>query len=165
MDFVAAFWHCECVCGLSEKAFAAKYQEYPVVMGMLGVGPALGPQLMAEIGDLKRRWWLSRILMSRRTSPARWKCAQPRHRQTWLLCAGRCFWRRGQALPRLYDGLRQQVPAHLLRHREAVPGQSRSLTADSRSVYPRPAPKIFNGGGLVLCILFEMPKKYRFLSI
>jgi transposase len=122
VDFVAAFWHCECVCGLSEKAFAAKYQkrckkhgynfsqdkaldiyasacghfsvmpktdtakllvgqvvsqlratsaalaafknemqslaaslpEYPVVMAMFGVGPVLGPQLMAEIGDVRR---------------------------------------------------------------------------------------------------------------
>ncbi len=122
VDFVAAFWHCECVCGLSEKAFAAKYQkwcrkhgyhfsedkaldiyasacghfgvmpktdtakllveqaifqlratsaalaalkqemqslaaslpEYPVVMEMFGVGPTLGPQLMAEIGDVRR---------------------------------------------------------------------------------------------------------------
>ena len=118
VDFVAAFWHCECVCGLSEKAFAAKYQkwckkhgynfsqdkaldiyasacghftvmpktdtakllvaqavsllraasaalaalrnlaaslpEHPVVMEMFGVGPALGPQLMAEIGDVRR---------------------------------------------------------------------------------------------------------------
>ena len=122
MDFVAAFWHCECVCGLSEKAFTAKYHkwcrkhgynftedkaldiyasacghfgvipktdtakllveqavsqiratsatlaalkqemqslaaslpEYPVVMGMFGVGSALGPQLMAEIGDVRR---------------------------------------------------------------------------------------------------------------
>ena len=122
IDFVAAFWHCECVCGLTEKAFAAKYQkwckkhgynfsenkaldiyaaacghfsvmpktetakllveqavsqlratssalatlrqemqtlaaslpEYPVVMKMFGVGPVLGPQLMAEIGDVRR---------------------------------------------------------------------------------------------------------------
>ena len=122
MDFVAAFWHCECVCELTEKAFAAKYQkwckkhgynfsqdkaldiyasacghigvmpktptakllveqavsqlqatsaalaalksemqslaallpEYPVVMKMFGVGPVLGPQLMAEIGDVRR---------------------------------------------------------------------------------------------------------------
>ena len=122
VDFVAAFWHCECVCGLSEKAFTAKYQkwckkhgynfskgkaldiyasscghfgvmpktdtakllveqavsqlratsaalaalkqemqslaaslpEYPVVMEMFGVGPTLGPQLMAEIGDVRR---------------------------------------------------------------------------------------------------------------
>ena len=122
VDFVAAFPHCECVCGLSEKAFTAKYQkwckkhgyhfsedkvldiyacacghfsvmpktdatkllveqaisqlratsialselrnemqslaaslpEYPIVKGMFGVGPALGPQLMAEIGDVRR---------------------------------------------------------------------------------------------------------------
>ena len=122
VDFVDTFWHCECVCCLSEKAFAAKYQkwcrkhgynfredkaldiydsacghfgvmpktntakllvaqavsqlrataaalaalrqemqtlaetlpEYPVVMGMFGVGPSLGPQLMAEIGDVRR---------------------------------------------------------------------------------------------------------------
>ena len=122
VDFVAAFPHCECVCGLSEKTFTTKYQkwckkhgynfsqdkaldlyasacghfsvmpktdtakllveqavfqlravsvalaalrnemqslaaslpEYPIVMGMFGVGPALGPQLMAEIGDVRR---------------------------------------------------------------------------------------------------------------
>lgn len=122
VDFVAAFWHCECVCCLSEKAFISKYQkwckkcsynfsedkaldiyasacghfsvmpktdtakllveqavsqlratsaalaalklemqslasslpEYPVVMRMFGVGSALGPQLMAEIGDVRR---------------------------------------------------------------------------------------------------------------
>ena len=122
VDFVAAFWHCACVCGLSEKAFISKYQkwckkcsynfsedkaldiyasacghfsvmpktatakllveqavsqlratsaalaalklemqslasslpEYPVVMRMFGVGPALGPQLMAKIGNVRR---------------------------------------------------------------------------------------------------------------
>lgn len=122
VDFVDAFWHAECVCGLSEKAFTSKYQkwcrkrgynfsedkaldiyasacghfgvmpktetakllveqavsqlratstalaalkqemqklaavlpEYPVVMQMYGVGPALGPQLMAEIGNVRR---------------------------------------------------------------------------------------------------------------
>ena len=31
---------------------AAKLPEYPVVMGMKGVGLSLGPQLMAEIGDV-----------------------------------------------------------------------------------------------------------------
>lgn len=119
---VATFLHCECVCGLSEKAFTVKHQkwckkhsynfsqdkaldiytsacghfsvmpktdtakllvaqtvsqlraasaalaalrnemqslaaslpEYPVVMGMFDVGPALGSQLMAEIGDVRR---------------------------------------------------------------------------------------------------------------
>ena len=28
VDFIATFWHCECVCGLSEKAFVAKYQKW-----------------------------------------------------------------------------------------------------------------------------------------
>ena len=122
VDFVATFWHCECVCGLSEKAFTTKYRKWckkhgynfseekalgiyasacghvgimpktnttkllveqaisqlqatsaalvalkqemqslasylpesPVVMEMFGVGPTLGPQLMAEIGDVRR---------------------------------------------------------------------------------------------------------------
>ena len=35
-------------------ATAAKLPEYPVVMAMKGVGPSLGPQLMAEIGDVTR---------------------------------------------------------------------------------------------------------------
>lgn len=33
---------------------AEQLPEYPIVMGMFGVGPALGPQLMAEIGDVRR---------------------------------------------------------------------------------------------------------------
>ena len=33
---------------------AASLPEYPVVMGMYGVGESLGPQLMAEIGDIRR---------------------------------------------------------------------------------------------------------------
>ena len=33
---------------------AAKLPEYPIVMQMKGVGPSLGPQLMAEIGDVTR---------------------------------------------------------------------------------------------------------------
>ena len=33
---------------------AAKLPEYPVVMNMNGVGPSLGPQLIAEIGDVTR---------------------------------------------------------------------------------------------------------------
>jgi transposase len=36
------------------QALSSKLPEYPVVMGMFGVGPALGPQLMAEIGDVRR---------------------------------------------------------------------------------------------------------------
>ena len=33
---------------------ASKLPEYPVVMAMKGVGLSLGPQLMAEIGDVSR---------------------------------------------------------------------------------------------------------------
>ena len=33
---------------------AAKLPEYDIVMNMAGVGPSLGPQLMAEIGDVSR---------------------------------------------------------------------------------------------------------------
>lgn len=122
LDFLATFWHCQCVSGLSVQTFSKKYQrwckkhkyyfseekafdiyasacghicvmpktettellvkqavtqlqtvaktlaalqkqmqelaaslpEYPVVMQMYGVGPVLGPQLMAEIGDVRR---------------------------------------------------------------------------------------------------------------
>ena len=35
-------------------ALATQLPEYPVVMGMFGVGPTLGPQLIAEIGDVRR---------------------------------------------------------------------------------------------------------------
>ena len=33
---------------------AEQLPEYPAVMGMFGVGPTLGPQLIAEIGDVRR---------------------------------------------------------------------------------------------------------------
>ena len=33
---------------------ASRLPEYPIVMRMFGVGPVLGPQLMAEIGDVRR---------------------------------------------------------------------------------------------------------------
>jgi transposase len=36
------------------NTLAAQLPEYPIVMEMYGVGPALGPQLMAEIGDVRR---------------------------------------------------------------------------------------------------------------
>ena len=53
------------------QSLASQLPEYPVVMGMYGVGPALGPQLMAEIGDVRRTprkyWWLTPALMPHRT--------------------------------------------------------------------------------------------------
>jgi transposase len=92
VDFVATFWHCECVCELSEKAFTTKYQKWckkygynfssgkaldiyasacghfsvmpksdtvgllveQAVSQLRATSPALGPQLMAEIGDVRR---------------------------------------------------------------------------------------------------------------
>lgn len=36
------------------QALASSLPEYPVVMKMYGVGPTPGPQLMAEIGDIRR---------------------------------------------------------------------------------------------------------------
>lgn len=36
------------------KQLAEQLPEYPVVMGLYGVGDSLGPQLMAEIGDVRR---------------------------------------------------------------------------------------------------------------
>lgn len=33
---------------------AAQLPEYPIVMRMFGFGPVLGPQLIAEIGDVRR---------------------------------------------------------------------------------------------------------------
>lgn len=36
------------------KELASRLPEYPVVMEMFGIGPVLGPQLMAEIGDVRR---------------------------------------------------------------------------------------------------------------
>ena len=35
-------------------ALAAQLPEHPIVMGMFGVGPTLRPQLIAEIGDVRR---------------------------------------------------------------------------------------------------------------
>jgi transposase len=36
------------------RRVAEQLPEYSVVMAMYGVGPSLGPQLMAEIGDVRR---------------------------------------------------------------------------------------------------------------
>ena len=36
------------------QTLASSLPEYPVVMEMFGVGPVLGPQLIAEIGDVRR---------------------------------------------------------------------------------------------------------------
>ena len=40
--------------GKQMLSLASSMPEYPVVMNMFGVGPTLGSQLMAEIGDVRR---------------------------------------------------------------------------------------------------------------
>jgi transposase len=44
------------------KALAASLPEYPVVMGFRGVGDILGPQLIAEIGDIYRYFQKSSLV-------------------------------------------------------------------------------------------------------
>ena len=39
---------------LQMRSWASSRPEYPVVMRIFGVGPSLGSQLMAEIGDVRR---------------------------------------------------------------------------------------------------------------
>lgn len=39
---------------LEMQTLASQLPEYPVVMDLFGVGPTLGPQLIAEIGDVRR---------------------------------------------------------------------------------------------------------------
>jgi transposase len=56
------------------QTLAASLPEYPVLMRMFGVGSVLGPQFMAEIGDVRRftprkRWSLLLALTLRLTSP------------------------------------------------------------------------------------------------
>ena len=71
IDFSRRFWHKDCVATVSLNSFADSFQkwckrtgyhfsyasllpEYEVVMAMQGAGPITGPQLMAEIGDVRR---------------------------------------------------------------------------------------------------------------
>lgn len=45
------------------QALSSQPPEYPVAMEMFGVGPALGSQLIAEIGDV-RRFYSKKALMA-----------------------------------------------------------------------------------------------------
>ena len=47
--------------------------EFPVVMAMRGVGDSLGPQLMAEIGDVTRFAHRGSIILSLQKRIGRWK--------------------------------------------------------------------------------------------
>ncbi len=60
VDFTHDFWHVDCVRGGSQNAFAERYRKwckrnrYQFSTEMYGVGESLRPQLMAEIGDVRR---------------------------------------------------------------------------------------------------------------
>ena len=80
------------------QSLAASLPEYPVVMGMFGVGPTLGPQLIAEIGDV-RRFHSKKALVAfagidaRPTNPAKWMSAAAAFPSGDLPpCAGHFFW-------------------------------------------------------------------------
>ena len=45
------------------QTLASTLPEYPVVMAMFGVGPTLGPQLIAEIGDVRRFYSKKALVM------------------------------------------------------------------------------------------------------
>ena len=119
VDFVTAFWHCECVCRLSEKAFTTKYQKwykkhsysfsedkvldiYVSACGHFSVLPKTDTaKLLVEqsvlqlqaASTLKRRWWPLHALTPRRTSPARWRPAAEAFPSADIpLCAGHFFW-------------------------------------------------------------------------
>ena len=67
MDFVAIFWHCECVCSLAEKAFTAKYQKWCRKHGYnfsedntLGIyTSACGPSVLFRKRIRRNFWWNS----------------------------------------------------------------------------------------------------------
>ena len=126
---------------------ASALPEYPVVMAMNGVGSTLGPQLMAEIGDVRRFPRRSSIVGFAGVDPAvdqsgkhsaksvpTTKRGSPHLRKTLyqIVCTylkkspvepvPRQETQRGQALFCLHDSRAEQVPAHLLCPCERVPG-------------------------------------------
>ena len=80
------------------KSLAASLSEYPIVMGMFGVGPALGPQLMAEIGNVRRFHAPKALVAFAGIDAPPYRSGQMNVRRAadprleMLLCAERCFW-------------------------------------------------------------------------
>lgn len=79
------------------QSLAASLPEYPVVMGMFGVGPVLGPQLMLKlvmcVGPTPRRLWLLltvlTLLLTNLAKPISAAAVFPSVVQ--LLCVKLCF--------------------------------------------------------------------------
>ena len=81
------------------QSLAASLPEYPVVMGMFGVGPVLGPQLMAEIGDVRRFHSKKALVAFAGIDAPPYQSGQiddpqPQHFQAGIClpCAGHSFW-------------------------------------------------------------------------
>ena len=71
------------------RTLAAQLPEYPVVMAMHGVGDSLGPQLMAEIGDVTRFAHRGSITAFAGVDPGADQSAPMRPKATTLPKAGR----------------------------------------------------------------------------
>ena len=176
LDFTACFWHCQCICSLSEKVFIERYRkwcrrsgynfsqskaediyvesaghwcvmprtdttkllvtqavsqinaiaetialiagemkclaallpEYPVVMDFRGVGEVLGPQLMAEVGDIYR--------YPKKSSLVRFAGLEPVERQSGSFDGDRKISKQGS--PHLHKALFQVMDC-LLKHAPA----------------------------------------------
>ena len=76
VDFVAAFWHCECACNLSVKAFTTKYYKWCRKHGYkFSEDKALDIYASAcgHFGFIpKKRWLPLRALMPLLTNPVKW---------------------------------------------------------------------------------------------
>ena len=92
VDFISAFWHCECVCELSEKAFTAKYQKWCKRHGYnfsqdkaLDIYTSACGHFSVMPRTILQRFWWNRRYPSSRPLPLRWprsgmKCSPWRHR-------------------------------------------------------------------------------------
>ena len=80
------------------RTLAAQLPEYPVVMAMRGVGDSLGPQLMAELGDVTRFTHRNAITAFAGVDPGPTSPETMMPKATGLPKAGRrscakhCFW-------------------------------------------------------------------------
>ena len=83
--------------GNEMQSLAVSLPEYPVVMGMFGVGSSLGPQLMAEIGGV-RRFHSKKALVTFGIGAPPYQSGQIKSVSAvspngiLLPFAGRCFW-------------------------------------------------------------------------
>ena len=141
---------------LEMDEIAATLPEYPVVMAMNGVGPTLGPQLMAEIGDVTRFTHRGALTAFAGVDPGRDESGQRVRKSVPTTKKGSPYLRKtlfqtmdglikrspaddavyafmdkkraqGKPLLRLHDCRGKQVPPHLLRAGKRIPCHARGL--------------------------------------